>query len=111
MEKRYKYNVPDDFKNNPRVDQWYNEMVADAAGDTERLLHNLKAVCGYLIRSDELRQKIQKRNEQLVNSTNNIFANLASALDKREDELQEEQFAKVFGQMGIAAEPPAKYGK
>lgn len=111
MKQQYKYNVPDDYKDNPRVDQWYNEMVADAAGDQERLLHNLKAVCGYLIRSDELRKKIQQRNEQLVNSTNNIFANLASALDKREDELQEEQFAKVAEKMGIAAEPQAPYGK
>lgn len=105
---QYKYNVPDTVKDNPRVEQWFNEMVRDANGNQERLLHNLKAVCGYLIRSDELRKKIQQRNEELINGTNNIFTNLFDALDKREDEIKADNLAKAFG---IAAEPQAHYGK
>ncbi|MDE5789950.1 MAG: hypothetical protein K2H96_01800 [Muribaculaceae bacterium] len=105
---QYKYNVPDRVKDNPRVDQWYNEMVRDADGNQERLLHNLKAVCGYLIQSDELRKKLQQRNEELINSTNNIFADLAKAFDTREEEIKAVNLAKAFG---IAAEPQAPYGK
>lgn len=106
-EQQYSYNVPDSVKDNPRVQQWYDTMVADAAGDTERLLHNLKAVCGYLIQVDNLLTREKKRNEHFVNLTKDI----ETALTQKRNELANDRFAKVFGMMGIAAEPQAKYGK
>lgn len=105
---QYEFNVPDSVKDNPRVERWYNAMVKDANGDQERLLHNLKAVCGYLIQVDNLRIKEKERKEELINSTNNIFSDLFNALDKREDEIKADNLAKAFG---IAAEPQAPYGK
>lgn len=99
---QYEFNVPDSVKDNPRVERWYNAMVKDANGDQERLLHNLKAVCGYLIQVDNLRIKEKERKEELINSTNNIFSDLFNALDKREDEIKADNLAKAFG---IVTEP------
>lgn len=100
MTQQFTYNVPDSVKDNPRVEQWYNAMIADAGDDNERLLHNLKAVCGYLIQVDNLRIKEQEKNKQLIEKTNGIFGNLFKALDTRKDELQnesDERVAKAFG--------------
>ena len=108
MTQQFTYNVPESVKDNPRVLQWFDAMVNDAGGDYERLLHNLKAVCGYLIQVDNLRIRERERNEKLINSTNNIFSDLFNALDKREDEIKADNLAKAFG---IAAEPQAPYGK
>lgn len=110
-QQQYTYNVPDSVKDNPRVQRWFDEMLRDAAGDYDRLLHNLKAVCGYLIQADTLRVKMEERNKELIEQTNGIFADLFTALDTRESELQNENKEAVAKAFGIAAEPQAKYGK
>lgn len=102
MTQQFTYNVPESVKDNPRVQQWFDAMVNDAAGDNERLLHNLKAVCGYLIQVDNLRIRERERNEHFINLTKEI----EGAFTAKRDELNQAKFARVFGQ--YAAEP---YGK
>ena len=93
MTQQFTYNVPESVKDNPRVQQWFDAMVNDAGGDYERLLHNLKAVCGYLIQVDNLRIREKERNEHFVKLTKEI----EGAMTARRDELSQETFAKVFG--------------
>lgn len=101
---QYEFNVPDSVKDNPRVEQWYNAMVKDAAGDYERLLHNLKAVCGYLIQVDNLRIRERERNEHFINLTKEI----EGAMTAKRDELSQAAFARAFGQ--YEAEPTISNG-
>lgn len=93
MNEQFTYNVPDSVKDNPRVQQWFDAMVNDAAGDNERLLHNLKAVCGYLIQVDNLRIRERERNEHFIKLTKEI----EGAMTAKRDELGQATFAKVFG--------------
>lgn len=105
MTQQFTYNVPESVKDNPRVQQWFDAMVNDAGGDYERLLHNLKAVCGYLIQVDNLRIRERERNEHFINLTKEI----EGAMTARRDELSKAAFARAFGQ--YVAEPQAHYGK